>query len=266
MCVPSAGRGGRVENNNVSYSKTSSSSAVNDRSSTSSVIMTQQGPPPPPFAGRGQQQRNNQRSAQKNGNKKSSSSTPTAAAQPQQQTIDPKNWAQSLSKAFLRKELLNKDSIYWKLTSKEAYASKPDLFNPFKYENFVTNFRNLKNSIQGEMKAIFFDDEAVKKELISFPPSEVDRRGNKRFHTHPAKQLLTDDIKNGAGETYFNRPRDLRKTRDEYMEFNQIYFRKAFNRQKQREKEEVGWQFRRNVAGAKNNLQRVSESSASADI
>jgi hypothetical protein len=52
------------------------------------------------------------------------------------------------------------------------------------------------------MKAIFFDDEAVKKELISFPPSEVDRRGNKRFHTHPAKQLLTDDIKNGAGETY----------------------------------------------------------------
>ena len=148
MCVPSAGRGGRVENNNVSYSKTSSSSAVNERSSTSSVIMTQQGPPPPPFAGRGQQQRNNQRSAQKNGNKKSSSSTPTAAAQPQQQTIDPKNWAQSLSKAFLRKELLNKDSIYCKLTSKEAYASKPDLFNPFKYENFVTNFRNLKNSIQ----------------------------------------------------------------------------------------------------------------------
>ena len=119
--------------------------------------MTQQGPPPPPFAGRGQQQRNNQRSAQKNGNKKSSSSTPTAAAQPQQQTIDPKNWAQSLSKAFLRKELLNKDSIYWKLTSKEA-------FNPFKYENFVTNFRNLKNSIQGEMKAILFDDEAVKKQ------------------------------------------------------------------------------------------------------
>ena len=31
MCVPSAGRGGRVENNNVSYSKTSSSSAVNER-------------------------------------------------------------------------------------------------------------------------------------------------------------------------------------------------------------------------------------------
>jgi hypothetical protein len=182
-----------------------------------------------------------------------------ATAQSQKQTIDPKNWAQSASKAFLRQELLKEDSIYWTMTPKDAYSSMPALFSPFKYENFVTNFRNLKKSIKGEIEAISFDDGAVKKEKEAFPPDGVDRRGNERFHIHPAKQLLIDDIKNGAGMTYFNRPRDLRETKDEYMEFDPKYFRKAFNRQKQREKEEVGWQHRRNLRGARNNLQRVAE-------
>ena len=176
-----------------------------------------------------------------------------ATAQSQKQTIDPKNWAQSASKAFLRQELLKEDSIYWTLSPKDAYSSMPALFSPFKYENFVTNFRNLKKSIKGEIEAISFDDGAVKKEKEAFPPDGVDRRGNERFHIHPAKQLLIDDIKNGAGMTYFN------LTLNEYMEFDPKYFRKAFNRQKQREKEEVGWQHRRNLRGARNNLQRVAE-------
>lgn len=122
--------------------------------------------------------------------------------QPQQQVIDPKKWGTSVSKAFLRQELLKKDSIYWTLTPKDAYASKPELFSPFKYENFVTNLRNLKKSVKGELEAISFDDEAVKKEQAAFPLSELDRRGNKRFHDHPARQLLIDDIKNGAGTNY----------------------------------------------------------------
>ncbi len=106
----------------------------------------------------------------------------------------------------------------------------------------------------GEVAAISFDDDAVKKEQAAFPLSEVDRRGNKRFHNHPARQLLIDDIKNGAGITYFNRPRDLRKTKSDYMEFAPSQFRKQFNRQKQREKEEVGWQHRRNLKGAAKNV------------
>ncbi len=61
----------------------------------------------------------------------------------------------------------------------------------------------------GEVAAISFHDDAVKKEHAAFPLSEVDRRGNKRFHNHPAI----------AGVTYFNRPRDLRKTKSEYTEF-----------------------------------------------
>jgi len=247
---------GKAENNHARNNnrRSSSASASNGRSSTTSVISTQQGPPSI-LAGRGQQQRRSETS----GNKRSS--TKTTAAQPQKQvdSIDPKNWAQSSSKAFLRKELLQKDSVYWTLTPKAAYTSKPELFSPFKYENFVTNFRNLKRSIKCEVEAISFDDEAVKKELAAFPLAEVDRRGNKRFHNHPAKQLLIDDIKNGAGKTYFNRPRDLRETKDEYKEFNKVYFRKQFNRQKQREKEVVGWQYRRNLKGARNNIQRVSE-------
>jgi len=40
------------------------------------------------------------------------------------------------------------------LTPKAAYTSKPELFSPFKYENFVTNFRNLKRSIKCEVEAI----------------------------------------------------------------------------------------------------------------
>ena len=131
--------------------------------------------------------------------------------QPQQQVVDPPKWGTSAAKAFLRQELLKEDSIYWTLTPKDAFASNK-LFFPFKYKNFVTNFRNLKCSIMGEVAAISFDDDAVKREQAAFPLSEVDRRGNKRFHNHPARQLLIDDIKNGAGITYFNRPRDLRKT------------------------------------------------------
>ena len=177
--------------------------------------------------------------------------------QPQQEVIDPKKWGTSVSKAFLRRELLKPDSIYWKMKPKDAYDSRKDLFSPFKYTNFVTNFRNLKGAIKGEIEAISFDDMAVKKEQAAFPLSEVDSRGNKRYHNHPARQLLADDIKNGAGKTYLNRPRDLRKTRNEYLEFSPEYFRKQFNRQKQREIEEVGWQHRRNVKGAKKNLARL---------
>ena len=173
--------------------------------------------------------------------------------------IDPKKWGTSVSKAFLRQELLKQDSEYWTMQPKAAYASRSDLFSPFKYSNFVTNFRNLKVTIKGEIEAISFDDEAVKKEQAAFPLSEVDSRGNRRYHNHPARQLLVEDIKNGAGKTYFNRPRDLRNTRSEYLEFNPEYFRKQYNRQKQREIEEVGWQHRRNVRGAKKNLARLDK-------
>ena len=145
---------------------------------------------------------------------------------PQQEVIDPKKWGTSVSKAFLRQELLKPDSEYWKMKPKDAYESRTDLFSPFNYTNFVTNFRNLKGSIKAEVDAISFDDEAVKKEQAAFPLSEMDSRGNKRFHNHPARQLLVEDIKNGAGKTYFNRPRDLRNTRSEYLEFKPEYFRK----------------------------------------
>jgi hypothetical protein len=166
--------------------------------------------------------------------------------------------AQSVSKAFLRAELLKEDSTYWHLSTREVYNSRPDLFSPFQFTNFSTNFRNLKKSIRGEIDAILFDDEAVKKESLAFPRAEVNKRGNKPFHCHPAKQHLIDDVKNGAGVMYFNRPRDLRRMKACYMEFNEKVLRKEFNRQKQREKEQVGWQHRRNTRGARINLERLS--------
>ena len=69
------------------------------------------------------------------------------------------------------------------------------------------------------------------------------------MHGHCAKELLELDV--AAGKTNGVKPLDLKKTRHEYKDFDNIQFCKAVHREKAKQREETFWIGKRNREGAR---------------
>ena len=80
------------------------------------------------------------------------------------------------------------------------------------------------------MEMISFDDKAVQEHLANFCPSTINNRGNIRMHDHCANELLELDV--AAWKTNGVKPLDLKKTRHEYKDFDNLQFCKAVHREK----------------------------------
>lgn len=169
-------------------------------------------------------------------------------------------WGDSDAKQHIRQCLEgNENHPYWTMMPSDLYDSNKLMFHQYKYTNFRSNLSGLKKSIASDRGQILFDEHAVKVEAKAFKREQLTAHGNPFYDTSAARTLLIQDVKDGTAEGYKHRPRDLRATKNEYKQFNPVTFTKHFNRELRRQKEEVGWQHKRNLKGSKKNLLRNEE-------
>jgi hypothetical protein len=164
-------------------------------------------------------------------------------------------WAHSDAKLFLRDELMSsRDHKFWKPETKAAQILKEyPIFQPYE-KNFATNFKNLKDVIEGNLYQIEFDTKAVDKHLRNFPRSTHNNRGNLLWHIHPARALLIADI--AAGRHVGRTPLQLKSDRVEYKDFGTEQWCKIVHAEISRQRADVFWQAKRNRKENKRHLKR----------
>lgn len=124
------------------------------------------------------------------------------------------------------KDTLRKDIIEGKCTGKTAaqvYAMHPEEYGPYKFDNFSTNFYNLRAHIQqyqgyAEEDAKLFE---VDKKHHVRPP--ITARGYPQWDESEAEAQLKRDI--DAGEHKKQKPQQLRLTNEEYKKYPKKVFR-----------------------------------------
>ena len=119
-------------------------------------------------------------------------------------------------------------------------------FRPFVITNFITNFKNLKLSIDTEAKNAAFDQISYEKEIRKYPIQEMLKCGYPRWN-HPnnlaTTKLLEEDTKPGG---FYLKPKELKASRAEYNRFPDQIFRNRFYKAKTAHKEKPYWQNERN--------------------
>ncbi|KAL3922635.1 MAG: hypothetical protein SGILL_002105 [Bacillariaceae sp.] len=101
------------------------------------------------------------------------------------------------------------------------------LFMQYPEARFVSNLKNLKESIAKDKDATEFDEAAYLHDLKLFPRSEMSVRGYKRWDRSAAQKLLRKDVKLKRYLVPVKlKPQEFQKTRPEYLEFPLEIFRK----------------------------------------
>lgn len=159
-------------------------------------------------------------------------------------------WRTSRAKAKLQCLLLDKSSHIHEagLTVEQIHSSDP-LFAKYAIQNFKTNYRNLKQSIEMEWTCIQFDGLSIQKDKDAFPRQPLTQRGYPFWDTHQAKTLLAEDVKQGRAKDM--KPNSLRNTQTCYQDFPAPVFTKHVHQEIRRQREAVAWQDRRNKKGRK---------------
>ena len=141
----------------------------------------------------------------------------------------------------------------------EKIRSQNKLFEKYPLQNFKTNFKTLKKSLDREFANVKFDQNAFDGEKLKYPKERILKVGYPRWN-HPdnkAKKLLEEDTKEGG---IYNdstmKPMDLRAMRPEYQQFPKKIFRNRLYRVGRSHKEEPYWIHKRN---RKMNKQKVTD-------
>ena len=123
------------------------------------------------------------------------------------------------------------------------------LFCAYPLKNFITNFRNLKKSLDSERRNASFDQEAYNKEKEKYPVLRTLKAGYPRWN-HPlneAKMLLSQDTEeDGVYQNENLKPKALKALRNEYQSFPDDIFRNRLYKAKSAHKEKPYWQNERN--------------------
>ena len=175
---------------------------------------------------------------------------------------DELRWQDSDAKQVLSVLLKNKNSWVNEIIDSDSTFSVPrsrstsktiakihglnDSFRPFVITNFITNFKNLKLSIDTEAKNAAFDQISYEKEIRKYPIQEMLKCGYPRWN-HPnnlaTMKLLEEDTKPGG---FYLKPKELKASRAEYNKFPDQIFRNRFFKAKTAHKEKPYWQNERN--------------------
>lgn len=106
-------------------------------------------------------------------------------------------------------------------------------------------------------KVVMQDDAAFEHDKKLFPGNPVTVNGEPVWYTHPAKELLKRDVKNGLASSL--KPSELRDTRPEYKEFSVKKFCKQVHHEKQRQRAKPFWQWFRNKDAREMHERQVAE-------
>ena len=167
-------------------------------------------------------------------------------------------WLKSEAKLHIRNLLLEDQCHkYWTNKPLEVYDDNAPLFHLYKYDRFRSNLSSLKKSIKLERERIEFDEKAVEQESKAFPKQQLTSTGALRYDSSGTRAELVRLAVDGSLDEYKHRPRDLWASNSVFQdEYDPVVFGRHYNREKRRVTETVGWQFRRNIDGSKNNISR----------
>ena len=167
-------------------------------------------------------------------------------------------WLTSKAKLHIRNLLVeDKCHKYWTDKPLEVYDDNAPLFHLYKYDRFRSNLGSLKKSIKLERERIEFDEKAVEQESKAFPKQQLTSTGALRYDSSGTRAELVRLAEDGSLDEYKHRPRDLWASNSVFQdEYDPVVFGRHYNREKRRVAETVGWQFRRNIDGSKNNISR----------
>ena len=165
-------------------------------------------------------------------------------------------WSKSSGKKYLQEELWDITSALHSMNIKEVHASD-DRFNIYPLKNFTTNFKSLKNKVDGLRVQVNFDNQAVLQHKELYPRSPNTKRGYPHWDGHPAKQQLEDDVFNGIADTML--PKNLRLTRKSYQEFPESIFCVRLHAEKRKQREQTFWVAKRNKLAMSRHLKEAAE-------
>jgi hypothetical protein len=152
-------------------------------------------------------------------------------------------WIDSKGKQLLLQDLLSgrislKSPREW--TAKRDYnlavynlADRPQ-FRLYPYNNFVTNFRNLRKKVLQETVSSATDSHALAHDRSIHPVAPFNQLGEPRWEGSSAQKLLSADI-DDAKHTRM-KPQILHGTREEYGVFDLTVFRKHIRQEVQTRK------------------------------
>jgi hypothetical protein len=139
-------------------------------------------------------------------------------------------WRNSKAKRLLYKDIVkgivSEDAIPY-----EVYGMR-DEYQVYKYENFVTNLKNLLRLV--DKKQAFADsDEAAFNHDLAF------RTFAKGWSGSEAQKYLQEDISEGKHLTM--KPKELHQTRAEYQEYSEKKFRDFIYKERDKKKQKTYW-------------------------
>jgi hypothetical protein len=136
----------------------------------------------------------------------------------------PPAWRYSEAKTTLRTLLENdNDGKVHAMDPQDVYRLSP-LFQLYKYSNFRTNLKSLKESMKAEKGIALADEQALLHDRTLIPKMTMTVRGYPCWEGSDAKTLLRNDVKEKKQKG--SKPAELRGTREEYKNFPLAVFRK----------------------------------------
>ncbi len=147
--------------------------------------------------------------------------------------------------------MLTPASIAW--TSRTFNAR----FSVYPLKNFTTNYKNLKNNVNGLRAQVDLDNLAISQHKKSYPHSSHTKWGYPHWNDHAAKQHLEDDVYNGIADTMI--PSQLRMTRRLHQDFPPDIFCGRVHAKKRKQREQTFWVSKRNKTAMKRHLKEAVE-------
>ena len=167
------------------------------------------------------------------------------------QLESPNNWIQ---------QMIARDPAVSSKTIDRIHASH-ELFRQYKKENFRSNFRSLKKTMDKNAAAVAFDQNAFEKEASKYPSEPMLKAGYPRWNysQNNAKKLLENDMKPGGVYSNNMKPLTLRAFRPEYQAFPKKVFGDRLYREHRRKTETSFWVHKRNKKMRKRTIENDME-------
>ena len=166
----------------------------------------------------------------------------------------PKPWQHSQAKKDLKKDLLNPNSPIHNMCI-DAIKKSDKRYT--QYPNFNKYYKDLEKRVEEEKRIVRIDDIAAEEHMKNNPTPEMNARGYQNWKRHPVKALLEVDVANKLHKKI--KPKQLRKTRDEYKTIPLPIFGKRLQQEVGKQRSALYWAYKRSKKGMQKYLREVDE-------
>lgn len=144
-------------------------------------------------------------------------------------------WKDSKAKEVLTKDILSgfvPDSMTAKDVYNDTRHGRHLIYAPYDFKNFSTNIRNLRKLLRTQEGLAAECQANLDRELLLYPPSDMDPRGYPRWDKSNAPESLKKDVDAMLAGTLIATPSQLHASNPEYSVFPLKVFINHINQEK----------------------------------